>query len=60
MKTDDMHPKDSNEINRNQPPVISIIQATLFGILPGIGFALSVYIALALVTLLARAVRILG
>ena len=60
MTSDNRHLKDSSEFNRSKPPVISIIQATLFGILPGIAFALSVYVALALVTFLARAVRILG
>lgn len=54
MEQDDRHPTDDRH------PVISIVQATLFGILPGIGFALSIYISLAVVTLIARAVRILG
>jgi hypothetical protein len=41
-------------------PITSIVLSTLFGILPGIGFALSIYISLAVVTLIARAVHILG
>lgn len=60
MASTDKHPKDSLKSKNNQPPVISIIQATLFGVLPGIAFALSIYISLAIVTLLARALRILG
>lgn len=41
-------------------PITSIVLSTLFGILPGIGFALSIYISLAIITLIARAVRIFG
>ncbi len=46
--------------NDEKQPIVSIVLATMFGILPGIGFALSIYISLAIMTLIARAVHIFG
>lgn len=35
-------------------PIIQLLFASLFGVLPGIAFALSIYLSLAIMTLIAR------
>jgi hypothetical protein len=41
-------------MKNEKPPIFGFILAGIFGLLPGIGFALSLYVALAIVTWLGR------
>ena len=43
---------------KEKPPIIRITLSALFGIIPGVAFMLSVWISLALVTLILRALHI--
>jgi len=47
-------------MKNDKPPKIGFAISILFGVLPGVAFALSIYLSLAVVTLLARVFRILG
>jgi hypothetical protein len=46
-------------MKNEQLPIIQLLYASLFGILPGIAFALSIYLSLAIVTLIGRLLWIL-
>ena len=44
--------------NNDQPPIIGFILSAPMGLLAGVGFALSIYICLAVITLILRAIHI--